>query len=392
MDRVDCVVIGAGVVGLACARAIAQAGLDVVIVERETAFGTGVSARNSEVVHAGLYYRPGSLKAQWCVRGARLLYDYCAQRGIAHRRCGKLLVATCDADLSALEALRVQGLANGVDGLVWLTAAQAQALEPELACVAALSSPASGIVDSRALMNALLADAERLGAVLAVASAVVGVVRDGDLWRVRVRAGSRDRGPSAPAPGDFEMQTGWIVNAAGLDAQAVAASIDGITASAIPPRHLARGHYFSLVGRSPFSRLIYPMPVDGGLGVHLTLDLGGRARLGPDVDWSDGVTASATPGRDLDYAVDTRRADAFATQVRRYWPRLPDDALAPGYTGIRPKLTGPGEPAADFRVDGPAVHGCVGLMHLFGIESPGLTASMAIAEFVSATVAPGSRA
>ncbi|MDO9314095.1 MAG: NAD(P)/FAD-dependent oxidoreductase [Burkholderiaceae bacterium] len=390
MDRVDCVVIGAGVIGLACARAIVQAGLDVVIVEREAAFGTGVSARSSEVIHAGLHHAPGSRKAQWCVRGARLLYDYCEERGIAHRRCGKLLVATRDADIGALEALRVQGLANGVDGLAWLTRAQAQAIEPELDCVAALSSPSSGIVDSHGLMTALLGDAERCGALLAVASEILGAVREGELWRIRVRAGGTDCGSSASAPADFELHSRWVINATGLDSQAVAASIEGFPASAIPPRHLARGHYFSLAGRSPFSRLIYPMPVDGGLGVHLTLDLGGQARFGPDVEWLDGVTPAATSGRDLDYKVDATRADAFTAQVRRYWPRLPDGALAPGYSGIRPKLSGPGKPAADFRVDGPADHGCPGVVQLFGIESPGLTSSMAIAEFVAATVARGS--
>lgn len=390
MDRVDCIVIGAGVVGLACARAIAQSGLEVVIVECEPRFGTGVSARSSEVIHAGLHDPPGSRKARWCVRGARLLYDYCAQRGIAHRRCGKLLVATRDADVGVLEALRTNGLANGVDGLTWLTRAQAQALEPELACVAALSSPASGIVDSRALMAALLADAECSGAVLAQASAFVGALRDGDLWRVRVRAEGVDHGASSPA--DFELHTRWIVNAAGLDAQAVAGLVEGFPASTIPPRHLARGHYFSLHGRAPFSRLIYPMPVDGGLGVHLTLDLGGQARFGPDVEWIDSVTHAGTRGRDLDYAVASCRADAFSAQVRRYWPRLPDGALAPAYSGIRPKLSASGEPSADFRVDGPGDHGCPGVVHLFGIESPGLTASMAIAEFVCASLGAASNA
>lgn len=387
MDRVDAVVIGAGVVGLACARALARAGLEVVIAEREAAFGTGVSSRNSEVIHAGLHHPVGSRKAQTCVRGARMIYDYCAQRGIAHRRCGKLLVATREADVAALDALRAQGLANGVAGLRWLTAAQARALEPELACVAALSSPDSGIVDSHGLMTALLADAERAGALLAVASVVVGAVHDGAAWQVRGRAARGERTSGGAAGDDFELQARWIVNAAGLDAQAVAASIGGFPASAIPPRHLARGHYFSLSGRAPFSRLIYPMPVDGGLGVHLTLDLGGQARFGPDVDWIDDITPPDVLGRDLDYAVDARRAGGFAAEVRRYWPRLPDGALAPACTGIRPKLSGPGQAAADFRIDGPADHGCAGLVHLFGIESPGLTAAMAIAEDVAGIVA-----
>ena len=381
MDRVDCIVIGAGVVGLACARAIAQAGLEVAIVERENAYDTGVSARTSEVIHAGLYYPTGSRKAQWCVRGARLLYDYCAQRGIAHRRCGKLLVATREADVVALEKLRAKALANGVNELQWLTRAQALALEPELQCVAALWSPASGIIDSHGLMTSLLGDAEAAGALLAVTSGVVGAARDGEGWRVTVRtAVTSDSG------GDFELATNWIVNAAGLDAQAVAAAMEGFPAAAIPPRHLAKGHYFSLSGRAPFSRLIYPMPTDGGLGVHLTLDLGGQAKFGPDVEWIDDVTSATDLGRDLDYTVDALRADAFAAEVRRYWPRLPDGALAPAYSGIRPKLIGPGEPAADFRLDGPAEHGCAGVVQLFGIESPGLTASLAIAEAVAALV------
>ena len=383
MDRVDCILIGAGVVGLACARAIAQAGLEVLIVERETTYGSGVSARNSEVIHAGLYYPTGSRKAQWCVRGARLLYEYCEQRGIAHRRCGKLLVATREADVAALEALRTKGLANGVAELEWLTRAQALALEPELQCVAALCSPASGIVDSHGLMTSLLGDAEAAGALLAVTSGVIGATRDGDGWRVTVREAGANHDADA---GDYTLQTRWVVNAAGLDAQAVAASMEGFPTAAIPPRHLAKGHYFSLSGRAPFSRLIYPLPTDGGLGVHLTLDLGGQAKFGPDIEWIDDITTAADLGRGLDYAVDARRADAFAAEVRRYWPRLPDGALAPAYSGIRPKLNGPGEPAADFRLDGPADHGCEGVVQLFGIESPGLTASLAIAESVAGLV------
>ncbi len=383
MDRVDCIVIGAGVIGLACARAIAQAGLEVVIVECESTYGTGVSARNSEVIHAGLYYPTGSRKAQWCVRGARLLYDYCAQRGIAHRRCGKLLVATCEADAASLETLRTKSLANGVAELQWLTRGQALALEPELQCVAALWSPASGIVDSHGLMTSLLGDAEAAGALLAVTSGVTGAARDGDGWRVRVRTAVASDSDSS---GDFELATNWIVNAAGLDAQAVAASMEGFPAAAIPLRHLAKGHYFSLSGRAPFSRLIYPMPTDGGLGVHLTLDLGGQAKFGPDVEWIDDITTAADLGRGLAYTVDARRAAAFAAEVRRYWPCLPDNALAPAYSGVRPKLSVAGEPAADFWCQGPADHGCEGVVQLFGIESPGLTASLAIGEMVAGII------
>jgi L-2-hydroxyglutarate oxidase LhgO len=286
-------------------------------------------------------------------------------------------VATRAADVAALESLQAQGLANGVEGLSWLTRTQAQALEPELACVAALASPASGIVDSHGLMTALLADAESASAVLAVASAFEGAVRDGAMWRVRVRAAGAGRAASAGAD---------------TDAQAVAASIDGFPAAAIPARHLAKGHCFSLGGRAPFSRLIYPMPVDGGLGVHLTLDLGGQARFGPDVEWIDAAGASDRPVRELDYAVDPRRADTFAAEVRRYWPRLPDGALRPAYAGVRPKLSGPGQAPADFRIDGPADHGQPGVVQMYGIESPGLTASMAIADVVAAIVTERSAA
>jgi L-2-hydroxyglutarate oxidase LhgO len=376
-------VIGAGVVGLACARALAQSGLEVVIVERETVYGSGVSARNSEVIHAGLYYPTGSRKALWCVRGAQLLYEYCELRGIAHRRCGKLVVATREADVAALEALRAKGLANGVNELQWLTRAQALALEPELDCVAALWSPASGIVDSHGLMTSLLGDAESAGAVLARTSEVVGASRDRDGWQVTVREVDNNHGVDS---GGFTLQSRWIVNAAGLDAQAIAAAMEGFPAAAIPPRHLAKGHYFSLRGRAPFSRLIYPLPTDGGLGVHLTLDLGGQAKFGPDVEWIDEITSATDRGRDLDYAVDARRAEVFAAEVRRYWPRLSEGALAPAYSGIRPKLSGAGQLAADFRIDGPAQHGCAGVVQLFGIESPGLTASMAMAEVVAALI------
>ena len=405
MDQVDCVVIGAGVVGLACARALALAGHEVVIVERETKFGTGASARNSEVIHSGIYYPAGSRKAEWCVRGAQLLYAYCAERGVAHRRCGKLLVATSQAEVGALEALHARGVANGVQSLALLTAAQAMAMEPALRCVAALWSPDSGIVDSHGLMTALLGDAENAGAVLAVNGGVVGARPDGNGgadhggdqgadrsgddsggvndaaggWQVNVRS-------AAAGEPDFSLHARWIINAAGLDAQAVAARMQGFPAAAISLQHLAKGHYFSLQGRVPFSRLIYPMPTHGGLGIHLTLDLGGQAKFGPDVEWlaSDAAHPHAESARD--YRVDASRATGFESEIRRYWPGLPSGALAPAYSGIRPKLSGPGEPAVDFRVDGPKSHGCAGVVQLFGIESPGLTASMAIADAVAQLV------
>jgi L-2-hydroxyglutarate oxidase LhgO len=375
MDRIDVLVVGAGVVGLAVARALAIAGHEVVITECEGLIGSGTSSRNSEVIHAGLYYDTGSAKATLCVRGKELLYSYCAERGVAHRRCGKLVVAPDEAGRAKLVALQAKGRANGVNDLELLDRDQAKAVEPAVTCHSALLSPSTGIVDSHGLMTAYLGDAENHGAMLALKSAFAGAERTGDGWRVRIAG-------QAGEP-DFELETTWIVNAAGLDAQRVAHAMHGFPASAIPRRHVARGHYFSLVGRSPFTRLIYPTPVDGGLGVHLTLDLGGQARFGPDVEW---LTDVGLAGNAFDYQVDPARSEAFYAEVRRYWPALPDHAMAPAYTGIRPKLSGPGEPAADFRIDGPDAHGCPGVVHCFGIESPGLTSSMAIAEVVAGLI------
>lgn len=378
MDQVDVLVVGAGVVGLAAARALAMRGRDVLVAEAAPRYGSGVSSRSSEVVHAGLYYEPGSLKARLCVRGRELLYAYCRERGVAHARCGKLVVATRQQDEGRLEAIRTRARACGADAaepLAMLSAAQARALEPELQCSAALLSPRSGIVDSHGLMTALLADTEAAGGLLACASRIEGAEPAPGGWRIAIGAdGTRSL-----------LQARWIVNAAGLDAQAVARSITGFPDSSIPQRHLAKGHYFDLAGKAPFARLIYPTPVDGGLGVHLTLDLGGRARFGPDVQWLDAVGAE-TPAAALDHAVDPARAAAFYAEVRRYWPRLPDSALQPAYAGIRPKLAGAGAAAADFRIDGPATHGVDGLVHLFGIESPGLTSALAIGEVVAALV------
>ena len=370
MDRVDAVIIGAGVVGLAVARALAQAGREVIVLEALTLIGSGVSSRNSEVIHAGIYYPQGSLKARLCVRGRELLYAFCATHGVEHRRCGKLVVATSPADIAKLDALSQHAAANGVP-LQLLTRHEALALEPELDCAAALLSPESGIVDSHGLMTALLGDAEGAGAVLALQSPFTGSRRDGDAWVLQ-------SGHSEP----FEMRADWLVNCAGLDAQAVAARMVGFPASAIPTRHLAKGHYFSLGRHAPFSRLIYPTPVDGGLGVHLTLDLAGQARFGPDVLWLPWMPADAA----LDYAVDPSRMAGFEADIRRYWPGLPAGVLTPDYSGIRPKLSGPGEAAADFHVAGPQQHGCAGVVQLFGIESPGLTASLAIADMVCAMV------
>ncbi|MCD0491586.1 NAD(P)/FAD-dependent oxidoreductase [Chromobacterium violaceum] len=356
MERVECVVIGAGVVGLAVARALAQAGREVVIVEAEPAMGLHASSRNSEVIHAGLYYPAGSMKARLCVAGRDALYRYCAERAIPHRRLGKLIVASRESQLARLDALEAQARANGVADIRRLTASETRALEPALDCAAALLSPSTGIVDSHALMLSLLADAEAAGAQLALASPVEGgeVTPDGVALRVAGMALLAKR----------------VVNAAGLFAPDVARAIAGLRADSIPQARYARGVYFSLQGRAPFSRLVYPLPEAGGLGSHLTLDLAGQARFGPDVEWVDGV----------DYRVDPARADAFYRAVRAWWPQLPDGALAPGYAGIRAKIAGPGEPDADFVIQGPAVHGAPGLVNLFGIESPGLTSCLAIAD------------
>jgi len=371
VERIDCLVVGAGVVGLAVARALAEAGREVIVVDAADGIGTGTSSRNSEVIHAGIYYTPGSLKATLCVRGRQLLYAYCAAHGVEHRRCGKLIVATRDADRAQLDAIAARARACGVADLVSLTRTEALAMEPALECASALWSPSTGIVDSHATMTALLGDAERAGAALALLTPLVEARRSGDGWQV-VTGGAEP----------LELEAAWIVNAAGLHAQAIAARMRGFPQAAVPPLRLAKGHYFSLRGRSPFSRLIYPTPTDGGLGVHLTLDLAGQARFGPDVEW----LAETDPDR-VDYAVDPSRAAAFAADIRRYWPGLGDDALLPAYSGVRPKLSGPGAGAADFMIAGPTEHACPGVVQLFGIESPGLTASLAIGEEVLRRVA-----
>ena len=360
MDQVDCVVVGAGVVGLAVARALALAGREVVVLEACDAFGTQTSARNSEVIHAGIYYPAGSLKAALCVRGKQLLYEYCAERGLPHQRCGKLIVATDDAQVAQLQGIQAKAAANGVTDLVLMDAAQARALEPHLQCLAALHSPSTGIVDSHALMLSLLGDLERTGGVLALNSPL-------------------DRADIAQAAIDLvagdgtQLRASTVVNAAGLQAPALAARFAGLAPQYVPQAHFAKGNYFTLAGRSPFSRLIYPVPESAGLGVHLTIDLGGQARFGPDVQW-------VSDAQDL--VVDPARGDAFYAEVRKYWPELPDGALQPAYAGIRPKIHGPGTPASDFVIQGPAVHGIPGLVNLFGIESPGLTSALAIAEYV----------
>jgi L-2-hydroxyglutarate oxidase LhgO len=366
MERIDAVVIGAGVVGLAVARSLARAGREVVVLEAANAIGTVTSSRNSEVIHAGLYYPTGSLKARLCVRGRDALYAFCAERGVAHRRCGKLIVATHQGQLAGLKALQAQAHANGVTDVRWLDAAEAKAMEPALHCVAALLSPSTGIVDSHGLMLALQGDAEAHGAMLAFESPVLG-------GRITDAGIELDVGGASP----MTVLARTVVNSAGLDAPRVARGIRGLDPRHVPHAHFSKGSYFSLAGRAPFSHLVYPMHEGAWLGVHLTLDLGGQARFGPDAQWLPDDTRPEA----IDYRVDPQRGEVFYEAVRRYWPGLPDGALQPAYSGVRPKIHGPGEPAPDFRIDGPAQHGVNGLVNLFGIESPGLTSALAIGEW-----------
>ena len=361
MDEFDCAVIGAGVVGLAVARALALQGREVIVLESEGAIGTGTSSRNSEVIHAGIYYPQGSLKAQLCVDGKERLYAYAGERGLPHRRCGKLIVATSEAQLGQLEAIATKARANGVDDLALLTREQARAMEPQLECLAALHSPSTGIVDSHSLMLSLQGDLEHTGGLVALKSEVVGAECRGNDIVLKSRDGTA-------------LRCNTVVNAAGLVAPLLARQFEGLPAASVPTAYFAKGSYFTLAGRAPFQRLIYPVPEAAGLGVHLTLDLGGQAKFGPDVQWV------ASPD---DLVVDAARGEGFYAEVRKYWPALPDAALVPGYAGIRPKISGPGEAPADFMIQGPEAHGVRGLVNLFGIESPGLTSSLAIAHRVS---------
>lgn len=365
MDKVDCVVIGAGVVGLAVARALALQGREVIVLEAADAIGTGTSSRNSEVIHAGIYYTQGSLKARLCVQGKQMLYAYCAERGIAHKRCGKLIVATDVSQIPQLQAIQAKAAANGVGDLEWLTAEQAQALEPNLACVGALLSPSTGIVDSHALMLALQGDLENAGGVVALNSPLA-------------QAECTQGAIFLEASDGTALEVTTVVNAAGLYAPDLASRFTGLDAKHVPGAWYAKGNYFTLSGRAPFNHLIYPVPQAAGLGVHLTLDMGGQAKFGPDVEWVDSPT---------DLVVDPRRGDAFYSEVRRYWPALADGALVPGYAGIRPKIHAPKDTARDFVIEGPSVHGVPGLVNLFGIESPGLTSALAMGQHVADIVA-----
>jgi L-2-hydroxyglutarate oxidase LhgO len=370
MDQVECVVIGAGVVGLAVARALALAGREVMVLEATSAIGTGTSSRNSEVIHAGIYYAPGSLKARLCVLGKAMLYDYCAERGIGHRRCGKLLVATSPAQLPALQDMMKKAGRNGVNDLVLLSGAQARALEPQLTCEAAVYSPSTGIVDSHGLMLALQGDVENAGGIVALNSPLA-------------RAEYAQTAINLITIDGTQLQASIVVNAAGLQAPALAERFNGLDPRHVPRAWFAKGNYFTLAGRAPFSHLIYPLPQAAGLGVHLTLDLGGQAKFGPDVQWVDSPD---------DLVVDTARGHAFYAEVRKYWPALEDGALIPGYAGIRPKIHGPDEAARDFVIQGPADHGVPGLVNLFGIESPGLTSALAIGDYVTDLLADRSPA
>ncbi|MGA9014953.1 MAG: NAD(P)/FAD-dependent oxidoreductase [Acetobacteraceae bacterium] len=368
MESVDCIVVGAGVVGLAVARALALAGREVVILDAAEGIGTETSSRNSEVIHAGIYYPAGSFMARFCVAGRKALYAYCAAKGVPHANCGKLIVATNAEEDTMLAGIKRRAEVNGVEGMRVLTAAEAIAMEPNLSCTSALLSPATGIVDSHAFMLALQGDAENAGAVPVFFSPVTGgrVVQGG----VEIEVGGAE---------PMTVRCRLLVNSAGLHAPGLASRIVGMPRDRIPTAYYAKGNYFTLSGRSPFSRLIYPVPVPGGLGVHLTIDLGGQARFGPDVQWIDAI----------DYTVDPTRADSFYAAVRKYWPALMDHALQPGYAGIRPKIVPRGASAQDFVVQGPRTHGVSGLINLFGIESPGLTASLALAEYVLEVAATG---
>ena len=358
--QVQAVVIGAGAVGLACARALARAGKEVIILERNIDFGLETSARNSEVIHAGIYYPPGSLKAKMCVSGRKKLYAFCEEYGVEYSRCGKLIVATFERQLSELKNIQARALANGVDDLELLSASQAVALEPSLHALAALLSPSTGIINGRAYMLALLGDAEHHGASLALNSRVQSLQSTASGLQLSVLCDGVEE----------TLLADLVVNAAGHQSIALANTCDAVAAEKIPQAYLAKGNYFSLAGRSPFSRLIYPVPEPGGLGVHLTLDLGLQARFGPDVEWV----------QTEDYSVNPQRAEVFYAAIRKYWPDLKDDALQPAYAGIRPKTVPQGSPDADFKVQGPDEHGVAGLVNFYGIESPGLTSSLALAD------------
>ncbi len=360
-------VVGAGVVGLAVARAAALKGHEVIVAEQTKGIGNGVSSRNSEVIHGGMYYPTGSLRAYHCPRGRRMLYEFCASHGVPHRKCGKLIVATEPAEIAKMAAIQQQGEANGVEGLTLIEGAKARAMEPALNCIAAVHSPETGIIDSHGFMRALQGDLEDRGGMIAFNTRIERLIHTQAGWVVHYTGSEQG-----------ELAVDAVVNSAGLGAQALARHTEDYPDARVPRLVLARGNYFGYAGRPVFSRLIYPAPrIDGGLGTHVTLDLAGRMRFGPDVEWIE----------EENYDVDPKRAESFYASIRRYWPALKDGTLQPDYAGIRPKLTGPGEPAADFMIEGPAQHGLPGLVHLFGIESPGLTSALSLADDVAGYLA-----
>lgn len=361
-EQVDCVVIGAGVVGLAIARRLAMAGREVLVLEAAEAIGTHASSRNSEVIHAGIFYPTGSLKAQVCVAGKHKLYRYCRERGLPHQRCGKLLIAVHDEQVPQLEAWKEQAAANGVPDLRWVSHAEAREMEPEVRFAKAVHSPSSGIIDSHALMLALQGDAEHAGATCVFRSPVLG----GRVGGARI---ALEVGGAEP----MTLEARAVVNSAGLAAQALGRALVGLPPHSVPKTYYAIGHYYSMTGKPPFRRLVYPVTRSDWLGVHVTIDLAGRVKFGPDFEWIERI----------DYTFDERREQAFYEAIRRYYPGLPDGTLVPDYTGIRPKITGPGEPPADFLIQGSEAHGIANLVNLYGIESPGLTSSMAIADVVA---------
>jgi L-2-hydroxyglutarate oxidase LhgO len=365
MDEIETVVIGAGVVGLAIGRALAMAGQDVLVLEAESDFGTGISSRNSEVIHAGIYYPEGSLKARMCVEGKGLLYDYVKARHVPYRNCGKFIVATHDDQTGKLEEIKGKAERAGVFDLEWVTTARLKTEEPHVNAVAALWSPSTGIIDSHGLMQALLGDIEAHGGQLVCQTPVERVEVTGSGFIV-----------TTGGPDPFSIRCKTLVNSAAFGAHKIAETIDGLDAAHVPPLYYARGCYFTLSGKPAFSRLIYPVPEPGGLGVHVTLDMGGQVKFGPDVEWIP----------ELNYDLNPARAEKFYAAIRRYFPALPDDALQPGYTGVRPKLKNQGEGDADFVISGPDNHGIPGLINLFGIESPGLTSSLALASRVTAAL------
>jgi L-2-hydroxyglutarate oxidase LhgO len=359
-------VIGAGVVGLAVARAAARGGHAVIVAEALGAIGTVTSSRNSEVIHGGMYYPTGTLRARHSVTGRRMLYAYCAEHNLPHKKCGKLVVATNEAEFARIEAIAKQGAINGVEGLSFVEAKAAMAMEPALSCIGALYSQETGIIDAHSYMLALRGDLEDAGGMIAFNTPVLGATRKNGEWVVKF--GGADAGEFA-----FDA----VINCAGLGAQKVARAMEGYPEERVPPLFLAKGNYFSYAGKPPFTRLIYPVPIAGGLGVHVTLDLAGRMRFGPDVEWVESEN----------YVVDPARAAAFYARIRTYWPGLPEGGLQPDYSGIRPKITGPGQPQADFYIDTPAEHSVPGLVQMFGIESPGLTSSLSLADYVVAALA-----